>query len=47
MSHEKLYNNDDNTVLYNEYIVKITYNQGLKNNKDKMKIRFQIEFKEH
>jgi len=23
MSHEKLYNNDDNTVLYNEYMMKI------------------------
>ena len=35
-----LYNNDDNAILYNEYMVEIVWNEGLKNNKDKIKIRF-------
>ena len=35
-----LYNNDENALLYKEYMMKIVWNQGLKDNKDKMEIRF-------
>ena len=38
--HKILYINDENIVLYNEYMMKIVWNQGLKDNKDKMEIRF-------
>ena len=36
--HKLLYNNDENTILYNEYMMKLKLD--LKNNKDKIKIRF-------